>query len=270
MRASTPEAMTIKNPTQFVTLLVLALTPAYSQAPRFHPDITADTTTGNRVIPHLASGGGWHTNVALFNLGSTTANYTVRFYGDSGAPQAFPFKNNVTGQELGTQSILTGQIPVGGLVLLNAENADNATTTGWALIDPASTGDIGALAIFNFNPTGQQATVPAETSSAQRFVLGYGNSGGETTGVALANPHANPVTVNLVVRDPNGATLASDQFMMTPHQHMSFLLPTRYPAASAVGTILISTDSTADAVAGVAILANSAGAYTTLFAITAQ
>ena len=253
------------------SLLVLAALQAYSQSPKFHPEITADTTTGNRVIPHIASGGGWDTTVALLNLGSTAANYTLRFYGDTGTPQELPFANVITNQQLGTQSVLTGQIPVGGLLLLDALNAGKTVTTGWALIDPASTGDIGALAIFAYNPTGQQATVPAEASSAQSFVLGYGNAGGNTTGVALVNPHNNLVSVNLVIRDPNGSTLASDQFQMNPQQHMSFLLPTKYPASNNVtGTVLISTDGAADAVTGVAILANSQGAYTTLFALSAQ
>jgi hypothetical protein len=37
-----------------------------------------------------------------------------------------------------------------------------------------------------------------------------------------------------------------------------------------LGTVLVNTGSTADAIAGVAILANNNGAYTTLFALTAQ
>ncbi len=259
------------KPITALTALTLAVMPAYSQSPKPHPEITSDTTSGNRVFPHLAAGGGWQTSVVLFNLGSTVANYTLRFYGDAGAPQAFPLGNLVTQEELGSQSVLTGQIPVGGIVVLVAENANNATTTGWALIDPASTGDIGGLVVFNYKPSGQQATIPAETATAQNFVLGYSNSQKNVTGVALTNPQANPVTVNLVVRDPNGATLATDQFMMSPFQHMSFVLPNRYPASNnEIGTVLVSTASTADAIAGVAILANSAGAYTTIFALTTQ
>jgi len=261
----------MKYPVRFVSvaLLALALMPAYSQVSRIHPDITADTTTGNRVITHLASGGGWDTFIVLINLGSTVANYTLRFYGDSGAPQAFPFGNGITSQSLGNQSVLSGPIPVGGLLLLQAQNVGNATTTGWALIDPSSTGDIGALAIFDYQ-TGQQATVPIETASTQKFVIGFSNVK-DTTGLALVNPHTTAVNINVVFRDSNGGTLVSDQFMMSPMQHMSFLLPDKYPAlAGQIGTALITSDSPADAVAGLGILANSQGAYTTLFALSAQ
>jgi hypothetical protein len=262
----------MRGPTLLIAVAVLALAamPAYSDVARIHPDIVADTTTGNSVVTHMAVGGGWSTVVVLMNLGTTTANYTLRFYGDSGSPQAFSFKS--AGQSLGTQSVLTGAIPVGGLVPLKAQDSANTTTTGWALIDPSSTGDIGGFAIFTYL-SGQQAVVPIETSSAQQFVILFDNSGktASATGIALANPHPNAVTVNVVFRDMNGVTLTSDQFQMGPMEHTSFVLATRYPSlAGTYGTALFSTDGSADAVAGLGILANSAGAYTTTFALTAQ
>jgi hypothetical protein len=249
--------------------LALVVMPANAQV-KVHPDIVADTTTGNRVVTHMAAGGGWSTLIVLMNLGSTAANYTLRFYGDSGNPQAFTFKS--AGQELGSQSVLTGTIPVGGLVPLNAQDSTNTTTTGWALIDPSSTGDIGGFAIFTYQ-SGQQAVVPIETSTAQQFVILFDNSGktASATGVALANPHANAVTVNVVFRDMKGNTILSDQFTMGPMEHTSFVLATKYPAlAGTYGTALFSTDSSTDAIAGLGILANSVGAYTTAFALTAQ
>jgi hypothetical protein len=130
----------MKNP-MLIALAVLALVvmPAKSQAQRIHPEIIGDTTSGNRVGTHMAAGGGWNTVIVLMNLGTTVAVYTLRFYGDSGNPQAFPFKSN--GTDLGTQSVLTGTIPVGGLVVIKARDKAATTTTGWMLIDPNSTGD---------------------------------------------------------------------------------------------------------------------------------
>jgi len=243
--------------------------PVDAQAPRINPDIIADTTTGNRVATHMAAGGGWQTSILLINLGSTLANYIVRFYGDSGSPQAFSFVSN--GQSLGTQSVLTGTIPIGGLVSFKAQNVDSTVTTGWALIDPSSTGDIGGLGIFTYQPTGQQAVVPIESPSTQSLILAFDNSGGPATGFALVNPHANSVVVNVVFRDSNGAMLLTDQFTMSPLQHMSFVLPNQYPGlAGQFGTALISTDSADDGIAALGILASSAGAYTTIFALAAH
>jgi hypothetical protein len=58
------------KPITVLAALTLAIVPAHAQSPKAHPDITADTTTGNRVLPHMAAGGGWDTTVALLNLGS--------------------------------------------------------------------------------------------------------------------------------------------------------------------------------------------------------
>jgi len=262
----------MKNPMLFMALAVLALVvmPANPQVARIHPEITANTTTGNVVATHMAAGGGWYTLIVLTNLGTTVATYTVRFYGDSGSPQAFPFKNTGTQQDLGTQSVLTGTIPVGGLVGIKARDKDPTTTTGWMLIDRSSTGDIGGALVFGYQ-TGQQAVVPIETSSNQKFVLFFDNSGGNVMGVALVNPQSHSVVVNVVFRDLNGNTILSDHFTMSPLEHTSFLLANRYPGlAGQAGTALFSTDGATDAVAALGILANSVGAYTTVFTLAAQ
>jgi hypothetical protein len=87
----------------------------------------------------------------------------------------------------------------------------------------------------------------------------------------VAHPRTISVTVNVVFRDVNGVTLHTDQFTMGPLEHTSFVLSNQYPSlAGQSGTALISTDSSADAIAGLAILANSIGAYTTAFALAAQ
>jgi hypothetical protein len=262
----------MKNPILFaLTVQALLVMPANAQAPRIHTDIVADTTTGNRVVTHMAAGGGWSTLIVLINLGTTPANYTLKFFGDSGSPQEFNFKNPATQQVLGNQSVLSGNLPLGGEVYIKARDQANTTTTGWALIDPSSIGDIGAEVVFTYDLNGQQAIVPVENASTQKFTIPFDNTGGGATGIALANPHANPVTVNVVFRDMNGATLHSDQIQMQPMEHTSFVLSTPYPSLAAqAGTAYFSTDSAADAIAGLGILINSVGAYTTIFALAAQ
>jgi len=262
----------MKHPILFaLTVLALVVMPAYSQVARIHKDLAADTTTGNRVATHMAAGGGWSTLIVLINLGTTPANYTLKFYGDSGAAEAFPFKDTDTQQDLGNQSVLTGMISVGGEVDLKARDKNPSTTTGWALIDPSSTGDIGGAAVFTYDVTGQQAVVPFETLTSQKFVLAFSNANGNATGFALANPHPNTVTLNLVFRDFTGATIHTDQFQMGPLEHKSFVLTNQYPSlAGQAGTALVSADSSADAIAGLAILVNAVGAYTTAFALAAQ
>lgn len=263
----------------FITLAVLALVvmPANIQAQRVHPKVDSGTSTGNRVATHLAVGGGWTTTMLLINLGVSPATYTLRIYGDSGTPQPVSFQNLSTQTDLGMQSVLTGTIPVGGVVTYKAQDIASSTTTGWAMLDPSSTGSIGAQVIFRY-VTGQEATALLETSSSQRFYLAFNNTNGSTTGVALVNPQTHPVTVNVQFHDLNGLPLSNGTFTMAPMEHTSFMLADKYPAlANVVGTALFTTDSAADAIAALGILSTpaiaaigEAGAMTTLFPMDAQ
>jgi len=254
----------------FMAVATLVAMPANAQLAKIHTEIHADTTTGNRVITHMAAGGGWNTLIELINLGSTVATYNLQFRTDAGSTQTFSFKNTGTQTDLGAQSVLTGSIPVGGFVSLKAQDVSTATITGWASIDQSSTGDIGALVIFGYK-TGQQAVVPIETSTDQRFILPFDNSSGNVMGVALANPHPRSVAVNILFRDLNGLTLHSESIQMAPLQHTSFLLASRFPSlAGHAGTALFSTGINDDAVAALGILANSVGAFTTVFSLAAQ
>jgi len=264
----------------FIGFAVLALTvmPANIQAQRVQPEVNSGTSTGDRVATHLAVGGGWTTTILLLNLGISPATYTLRIYGDSGSPQQLPFQNAATQTDLGMQSVLTGTIPVGGVVSYEAQDTASSTTTGWALIDPSSTGSIGAQVVFRYR-TGQEATVLLETSSSQRFYLPFDNTNGSATGVALVNPQAHAVTVNVQFRDTNGGLpLINDNFTMAPMEHTSFMLAGKYPAlANQLGTALFISDSAADTIAGLGILSSpaigaigAAGAMTTLFPMDAQ
>ena len=260
----------------FIALAVLALVvmPANIQAQRVHPEVDSGISAGNRVATHVAVGGGWTTTILLMNLGISQAAYTLRIYGDSGTPQALPFQNAATQMDLGTRSVLTGTIPVGGVVSFKAQDIASSTTTGWALIDPSSTGSIGAQVVFRYL-TGQEATALLETSNSPRFYLPFDNTNGSATGVALVNPQANAVTVNVNFRDTNGLPLINDTFTMSPMEHTSFMLADKYPAlANVLGTALFKTESAANAIAALGILSSpaigAAGAMTTLFPMDAQ
>jgi len=263
----------------FIVLAVLALVvmPANIQAERIQPEVNSGTSSGNRVATHVAVGGGWTTTILLVNLGISPATYTLRVYGDSGSPQPVPFLNAATQADLGMQSVLTGTIAVGGVVSFKAQDIASSTTTGWMLIDPSSTGSIGAEVVFRYR-TGQAVTALLETSSSKRFYLAFDNTNGSETGVALVNPQAHAVTVNVQFRDLNGLPLMNDTFTMSPMEHTSYMLADKYPAlANELGTALFNTDSSANAIAALGILSipaigatGAAGVMTTLFPMDAQ
>jgi hypothetical protein len=261
---------------QSILFIALALVPANIQAQTVRPEVVSGTGTGNIVAPQFAVGGGWTTTILLMNLGISPATYTLQVYGDSGLPQPVSFTNTATNANLGTQSMLTGTLPVGGVASFKADEPSLSTVTGWASFS-SSGGEIGAQVVYRYI-TGQEATALAETTSSTRFYLAFDNTNGNVTGVALVNPQSTAVTVTVQFRDPSGNPISSDQFTMAPLEHTSFILTDKYPAlASQLGTALFTTTSTDTAIAAVGILSSPAllatgaiGSITTIFPLQAQ
>ena len=189
------------------------------------------------------------------NLGTTPASFTIDFSNDAGFLQSLPFK------EFGSNSTLTGYIAVGGRWTINsAGDLNGATITGTAFINNV-TGNIGGYALFEYG--GQSATVPIE-APGQRFIISFDGSNGWVQGIALVSP-CGISNVNIIFRDSGGNTILVDNFTMTLWQHMSFVVSQRYPQlVGRWGTAYVSADN---CINGLGILANSAGAYTTVFAL---
>jgi hypothetical protein len=241
--------------------LALLVVFALSAFGAVRPQISSSTAIGDQVITHLADGGGWLTTIVLVNLSNAPASFDISFFDDTGAPYAFPFVEN------GNVSALTGQqIPAGGRWTINTVgSAGGYTTTGWADITNA-TGNIGGYAIFQYG--NQMATVPIESWNGSRLILPFQDGNGIAMGVALVNPCTGPSDVTVTFRDNYGSLIFADSFPMTPGQHTSFVVRQRWPAlAGRVGTALYETNG---CLSGLGILANSAGAYTTVFSLDAQ
>ena len=244
-------------------LAILSLTATSVNAQligRVRKEIISDSATGDQVITHIADGGGWSTSITLNNLDANTpATVTILFWGDSGNQQAFPFVG------MGLANYVTGTIPPMGQATVQTANIYKSTTTGSAFIN--TTGHVGGFAVFGY-VTGQEAVVPIEAANDQKFILAFDNTNGHVMGIALANPHANLVTANVAFLDENGGVILSDRLTMPANSHTSFILTDRYPGlAGVMGTALFTTDSPANGIAGLGIRANSAGAYTTVFAL---
>jgi hypothetical protein len=72
-----------------------------------------------------------------------------------------------------------------------------------------STGDVGGFAIFRDNGTRQEAVAPLETRTSGSVIIGFDNTNGVVTGIALANISGHVSSINTVLRDDAGALLAN-------------------------------------------------------------
>jgi hypothetical protein len=130
------------------------------------------------------------------------------------------------------------------LVIATAGTTSQTTTEGWAAL-AATGGNVGGSAVFAFTAgVGlQEAVVPVETRNPSAFVLPFDNTGGYSTGVALANLSGQAANVSVVLRDDTGASLGAAAAIPLPaNAHTSFTLENTYTAlAGKRGTIELDT-----------------------------
>ena len=233
----------VQMKTMFI-ILALAAMPAFSQLPtqlgRPRPNLESAAGIGNRIVTHLADGGGWKTSSTLMNLSQTKpAVFTLNIYGDNGKPQSFPFEG------IGRASTVTGTLAVGGSTVIKTTGTDAAIGQGWAQLDFLGTTDsVGGFAVFS-NSDGNEAAVPFESTIGQDPMLSFDNTNGYGMGVALANAGLSAMTINATFKDGSGAILGTSQFTMAQMAHTSFIFAQQWPfTAGKQGTVYFQCSDT--------------------------
>jgi hypothetical protein len=202
-------------------------------------------------IAQVVDGGNFVTQFAIVNLDTSQVSFQFKFWGDSGSALNLPIQNSAPGN-------LAGTLAPGATAFAQTTGNSAPLLQGWAEV--ASTGRIGVLAIFRLatpgNPT-SEATVVG-TQSGSNIFLPFDNALGFATGVAVSN--ANPtqsVSVTMVFTLENG-TQSNAAITLPAHGHMSFVLPTAYPAtAGARGSIRFVPSSPDVAVVGLRFSPNN-------------
>ena len=214
-------------------------------------------------MAHIVSGGGWRT---VFYLANTTANpssITLNFFDDSGNPLVLPLTFLQTGATL-TAATVTKTLAVGATLAIQAQGLDAPVALG--SVQLTSDFGVNAFALFRYDPSGQEATVPFETRNAGGYVLAFDNTAPLATGVAIANLSSQPASVGMILRDDTGATLQTTTIPVPANGHYSFVLGGAYPlAAGRRGTVEF--DSTGAQISVLGIRANG-NAFTSIPVLT--
>ena len=194
-------------------------------------------------MAHIASGGGWRTVFYLSNYLANTsgkpATITLNFFDDAGNPLPLPLTFLQTGETL-TAASVTRTLPIGATLAIQAQGLDAQVALGSAQL----TSDFGvnAFALFRYDPSGQEATVPFETRNAGAYVLAFDNTAPLATGVAIANLSNQAADVGMILRDDAGNTLQTTTIPVPANGHYAFVLGGVYPlAAGRRGTVEFSS-----------------------------
>jgi hypothetical protein len=184
---------------------------------------------GDRVIPHFIDGADWQTAITVINLENYPTAFDVLFMQDNGSDLYAPIKGVGTFRGL--------HVTLGTAESLTFETAGTAPqlSSGWALLSQSNTDSVGMFAIFRQSPDGvqpQEAVVPAVNQFNSHFVLPFDNSGSFVTGVALANPTLNRVSIPVNIRDESGHIIDSQYFALGPYSHTAFVLPSTWTSTA--------------------------------------
>ena len=105
-----------------------------------------------------------------------------------------------------------------------------------------SDGAVSGFIFFRLDATGGQAVVPLETRNPSAFVLGFDNTVGYATGVAVANVSAQPANIQVIIRDDTGVNFGTDTITLPGHGHISFVMTDRYGITAKIrGTLEFQT-----------------------------
>lgn len=205
--------------------------------------LAAQPTSGppSGVIPHLAAGGPWQTEITVVNTSSSPTIIYVLFWDDDGNPLNLPIAG------IGPTTGVQFNLPANGSGILETNGSGPSALSGWASLYSDST--IDATEVFRNTTPGRdefEASVPLVKYQQFHFVLPFDETLGYHTGVALANPAGTNASagdtgsaqVFMTFRDQAGNILLSAGLVLPPKNHMAFLLADKYPViAGKRGTV---------------------------------
>ncbi len=227
----------------------------------------ADVVAGGSMA-HIAAGGGWQTTFTLINPGSSAVELELAFFDGNGNPLLLPLTYVQTNAKTTVASVTTTLAAGASLVLLSQGSSATTVTEGSAQLTINGAGNVNGFAIFAYNPTKQEAVVPIETRNPSAFILGFDNTNGLVTGVALANVAGTAAKVNMILRDDTGATVQTTAISLPARGHTSFLLASTYKSViDKRGTVEFDTPAGGQ-ITALGILATPSNAFTTIPVIT--
>ncbi len=189
--------------------------------------VLANVGTGGGSIAHATYNGGFTSTFYIVNTGTSAASFTLAFFDENGNPLAVPLSLPQSSAAVTTPA-LTRPLAAGAMLLVETRSQDTPPSVlGSAQLTTA--GNIGGFEIFRWDPFGQEASVPLETRASGSFVLLFDDTGGLTTGVAVANDASSSANITVNLRDDTGALLPAQPIHLLARGHTSFLLPDTFP-----------------------------------------
>jgi hypothetical protein len=220
--------------------------------------VTFTVRSAPLVMPQIIDGGGGKTSILLVNADVEPASYALRFWQDSGQPYPLALAGE------GVRSATADTIPAGGLRVIETQDASEDGSQGWGELESGR--PVGGTVVFRRRGPGvpeSEAAIPVASPIGRRFSMAFDNTEGFITAMALVNPHASQsATIDVTLRDEDGAPLSTGRLALGPHEHTAFALPAQFAATGARRGVA-EFSSTQD-LAALGLRFNPGGAFTSV------
>ena len=180
------------------------------------PVVDLGASSGSQLVfPHLAVGGGYVTQLVLFNRGSQAASGQVRFFASSGSPLTLRANNS-------NVSELSYTIQPDGVYQVDLESL-SGLNVGYATLTAAAPNTApAATVVFRFvkdNTVVTEAAVAAvRQTTLSRIYVDYL---GSRTGVAMANPSQQATVATLTLMDRYGVVESTTTVPLAAGAHVA-------------------------------------------------
>jgi hypothetical protein len=172
---------------------------------------------GNKVVPHLANGGGWATSIILINTDTAPAPFAINFFHEDGSPFPLPLGPD------GLAASLSGVIQPGQTRILQTDGSGANLLEGWAQLVTAKS--IGGTCIFTESGA-SEAAVTISAAGGTTLYVPYDNTSPFLTGLALSNTTNQSGSLSITFTTEAGQTIQPPQSIppLNPQGHLALTL----------------------------------------------
>ncbi len=209
------------------------------------------------IIPQIADGGAWQTELALTNTGTTATTVSLSFFqsGANSTTQSW----NPPFQEVGSTQNLS--LPPASTTFLHTQGTAASLTEGWATMQAGP--NVVAYAIFTQTVTGRQnqdGTAPA-AAAVSRILVPFDNTSGFASTIAIANPGSTSESIAVAVQPTSGAAAQLSAISLPAGGYTAFVVPTQF-SSTAAERGLLEFSSASGTFSVIALRFNPTGAFT--------
>ncbi len=209
------------------------------------------------VIPQIADGGGWQTELVLTNTGATATTVSLNFFQSTtgGATQSWtpPFLET---------SVLTNiPLPAASTVFLHTPGTAGSLSEGWAQVQGNSA--VSAYAIFELTVPGRQNQdgTAVATASTSRTLVPFDNTNGFVTSMAIVNTSGASEAIAVSAQPTGGAAAQLSPITLPANGYTSFTVPQQFSSLNSASGLLEFYASTGS-FSLIALRFNPTGAFT--------